>query len=195
MLPPAGLSCSKPCVGEASGLFILLQWDWLWQGVEVGGVGAVEERRGLTTRATFKACTGAGRGEWKATVCWSLPALARWLGPYKEMLFSPSHWGWDGALCPQDRAALVAVGWGCHPPLHCEQELSMGYFCRLSIPFQSGYEQPPHPMPTHSSLPWADWRKGEKQNKTKTWQGLRPHCCLMLNYPENRSKSNSVSFP
>lgn len=27
--------------------------------MEAGGVGAMEERRGLTTRATFKACTGA----------------------------------------------------------------------------------------------------------------------------------------
>lgn len=104
-------------MGEASGLFILLQGGWLWQGVEVGGVGTVEERRGLTTRATFKACAGAGRGEWKATVCWSRPALAGLPGPYKEM-FSPSQWGWDGALCPQDRAALVAVAGGAtSPPL------------------------------------------------------------------------------
>ena len=35
------------------------------------------------------------------------PALAGRSGPYKEMLFSLSQWGWDGALCPQDRAALV----------------------------------------------------------------------------------------
>lgn len=35
------------------------------------------------------------------------PALAGRSGPYKEMLFSLSQWGWEGALCPQDRAALV----------------------------------------------------------------------------------------
>ena len=75
--------------------------------MEVGGVGAGEERRGLTTRATFKASAGAGRGEWKATVLSERPALAGQSGPYKEMLFSLSQWGWDGALCPQDRAALV----------------------------------------------------------------------------------------
>lgn len=116
MLPPAGLSHSRPCVGEASGLFFLSRWGWLWQRVEVGVVGAVKQRRGLTTRATFKACTGAGGGEWKATVSWNRPALARQQGPYKEMLFLLSQWDWDRALGLQDRAALVAVGWGCHPP-------------------------------------------------------------------------------
>ena len=73
--------------------------------MEVGGVGAGEERRGLTTRATFKACAGAGRGEWKATVLSERPALAGQSGPYKEMLFSLSQWGWDrgreGSRLPQ----------------------------------------------------------------------------------------------
>lgn len=158
VLPPAGLSHSRPCVGEASGLFFLSQWGWLWQRVEVGGVGAVEQRRGLTTRATFKACTGADGGEWKATVSWSHPALARQQGPYKEMLFLLSQWDWDRALGLQDRAALVVVGWG---------KLSMGHFCRLSIPFQPGELQPPLPIPTHSLVPSADWRKEEKTKQNK----------------------------
>lgn len=72
------------------------------------------------------------------------PALARRSRPYKEMLFSPSQWGWDGALCPQDRAALVVVGWGAAAPPR-EQELSMGDFCRLSIPSGPGVLQPPPP--------------------------------------------------
>lgn len=116
-------------------------------------MGAAKQRRGLTTRAIFKACTGADGGEWKATVSWSRPALARQQGPYKEMLFLLSQWDWDRALGLQDRAALVAGGWGCHPP-----KLSMGHFCRLSSPY--------FPIPTHSLVPSADWRKGEtKQNK------------------------------
>lgn len=123
------------------------------------------------------------------------PALARRPGPYKEMLFSLSQWGWDGALGPQDRAALVVVGRGCQPPLRWEPGLSMGHFCGLSIPSQPPRVRGPPPPPRlHSPAPWADWRKGKKQNKTKTWPDPRPHCCLMLNYPERRLKSNSL-FP
>lgn len=121
-----------------------------------GWGGGCEAEEGLTTRATFKACTGADGGEWKATVSWSRPALARQQGPYKEMLFLLSQWDWDRALGFQDRAALVAGGWGCHPP-----KLSMGHFCRLSIPSQPGELQPLFPIPTHSLVPSADWRKEE----------------------------------
>lgn len=147
VLPPAGLSHSRPCMGEASELFFLSQWGWLWQRVEVGGVGAAKQRRGLTTRATFKACTGADGGEWKATVSWSRPALARQQGPYKEMLFLLSQWDWDRVLGLQDRAALVAGGWGCHLP-----KLSMGHFCRLSIPSQPRELQQPLIPHTHPLL-------------------------------------------
>lgn len=76
------------------------QWGWLWQGLEVGGVGALEERRSLTTRTTFKACSGAGWGEWKATVCQSVQP---WQG----------HWGLIRKCC-----SLPASGAGTEPCAH-----------------------------------------------------------------------------
>ena len=83
------------------------------------------------------------------------PALAGQSGPYKEMLFSLSQWGWDGALCPQDRAALVGGSRGATRPWAvsgCELGLSMGHFCMLSIPSQPQPASSPHP--THfQSLP------------------------------------------
>lgn len=95
-------------MGEASGLFILLQWGWLWQGVEVGEVGAVEERRSLTTRATFKACTGAEEENgklqsvgaiqpWQSSrglirKCCSLPASGAGMEPCAHRTELPLWW-------------------------------------------------------------------------------------------------------
>lgn len=72
----------------------------------------------------------------------------------------------------------------------------MGHFCRLSIPSQPQCACSPHPsMPSHSPLPWADWRKGKKQNKqNKDLAKSQPQCCLMPNYSENRLRSDSLFF-
>lgn len=102
------------------------------------------------------------------------PALARQSGPYKEMLFSPSQWGWDGALCPQDRAALV-VGWGCHPPLCCKQELSSQWVTSAGSAFPLSPRGPA--VPTHSGPPTPQFPGligGKEKNKTKRRLGNLP---------------------
>lgn len=83
---------------------------------------------------------------------------------------------------------------GCHPPLHWEPSSQWATSAGSAFPCSPRCLRAPTPsVPSHSPVPWADWRKGKKQNKTKTWPDPRPHCCLMPNYPESRLKSNSLS--
>ena len=124
------------------------------------------------------------------------PALARRPGPYKEMLFSPSQRRWDGALCPQDRAALVGVGRGATRP-----RLGVGALngpllqAQRSLSAPAGLQPPPAPCPPTPRCPGLIGGKETKQNKTKTWPDFSPRCCLIPNYPENRLKSDSLSCP
>lgn len=162
--------------GRGPGLFIRLgSWGWRWQGMEVGGVGGREERRGLTTRAMTKACAGAGRGEWKATVCRSGPALAGRSGPYKEMLFSlsASGAGTEPSSCAH-RTELPCGEQGCHPPLAVS---ARGVKLNGPLACSAFPLRPSRPAaPTPERPPWCPGLIGgkEKQNKTKTWPDFRP---------------------
>lgn len=94
------------------------------------------------------------------------PALARRSGPYKEMLFSPSQWGWDGALCPQDRAALVGVGRGATRPSVVSQSSQWATSAGSAIPLSPSLGAAPTPsVPSTPQCPGLIG--GKEKNKTK----------------------------
>lgn len=95
-------------MGEASGLFIRLGSVGLalaGNGSGWGGGRGGEE--GPDNKGDIQGLRWSRARRMESYSLSQRPALAGRSGPYKEMLFSLSQWGWDGALCPQDRAALV----------------------------------------------------------------------------------------
>lgn len=120
------------------------------------------------------------------------PALARRSGPYKEMLFSPSLWGWDGALCPQDRAPLVVVDWGATRPSAVSWSSQWATSAGSACPLSPSVCAAPTPfMPYHSPMAWAHWRR---ENKTKQNKDLARSQASLLSDAELPRKQAQVKF-
>ena len=141
---------SSPCVGEASGLCIRPGSVGLaLAGIGSGWGGGRGGEEGPDNKGDIQGLCWSRARRMESYSLPERPALAGQSGPYKEMLFSLSQWGWDGALCPQDRAALVGGSRGATRPWAVsgwELGLSMGHFCMLSIPSQPQPASSPHPL-------------------------------------------------
>lgn len=177
-------------MGEASGQSIRL----VGQAPVGNGSGwgeAVQERRGLTTRATFKACTAAGQGEWKATACRSVQPWQGGRGLIRKCCSLPEALGQSpvptGQSCPCGRRP------GCHPPSAVSGSSQWATSAGSAFPLSPGRPAASTgSVPSHSPVPWADWRKG---NKTKQNKDLARFQTSMLFDTELPRKQAQVRFP